>query len=195
MDRRTAVSIYFSEEIVDADTHDKWVVAKESLDNDPLFLGAGAMGYVFKDEGGDTCTKYCVIPKENDNELTNARLAHEIGLGPAVYSSEVIADLGEELLVSYTMDLLKGQTLQEYVKQGDEWMSWVPEYLTQLIGYMHSHSLVHHDLHKENIWVTPDLDLFFIDWGISSSQGEHSPQELDWDYIYSGVIEESPVII
>ena len=195
MDRITAISTYFSEEIVDAESHEQWVAAKEILDADPLFLGAGAMGYVFNN-GDGTCTKYCVVPKnDKDNELVNAQLAHELGLGPAVYSTEIITDLGEELLVSYTMDFLEGMTLQDYMKQGSEWESWVPEYLPQLIGYMHGCGLVHHDLHKENIWITPDLDILFIDWGISSSQGEASPQEKDWDYIYSGVIKESPINI
>jgi serine/threonine protein kinase len=159
-------------------------------------LGVGSYGIVISN-GGGTCTKYTSVPFEvngepigDDNEITNSYLAAGIEMGPYVYSHQVIEEMDDSWFVSITMEELQGQSLYEYMQDGNPWWEWVPEHLQACIKYMHESGLVHTDLHRSNIWVTPDNDLLFIDWGKASSSRESScPKAQEWDYIISGVID------
>lgn len=158
-------------------------------------LGAGSYGIVTSN-GNGTCTKYTLIPYEvdgvpigDDNEVTNSYLAAGIGMGPYVHSHHLIQEIDGAWFVSITMDELEGMSLFQYIQDGNPWWEWVPDHLQACISFMHEEGLVHKDLHRSNIWVTPDEDLLFLDWGCASSSRESScPKAQEWDYLCSRVI-------
>lgn len=137
-------------------------------------LGAGLNGIVVSNGYGQ-CTKYTLIPLEvgDDNEVTNSYLAAGLGLAPYINGHAVLKEDSSYRMVSIEMEELEGVSLCEYILDGNDW-SWVIAEMNKLTDYMHEEGLVHKDLHQFNIWVTPDKELKFIDWGRSSS----SPQSV-----------------
>lgn len=158
-------------------------------------LGAGSYGIVISN-GGGKCTKYTVVPFNDDNgvplgddnEITNSYLASGIEMGPYVYSHEILGEYELGWVVSITMEELQGQSLYDYMQDGNDWWTWVPQHLKACVAYMHTEGLVHKDLHRSNIWVVPGPDLVFIDWGCASSSRENKcPKAQEWDYIFSKI--------
>lgn len=140
-------------------------------------LGAGLNGIVVSN-GYGLCTKYTLVPLEvgDDNEVTNSYKAAGLGLAPYVHGHAVLKEDASYRMVSIEMEELEGVSLCEYILDGNDW-GWVITEMNRLTDYMHREGLVHKDLHQFNVWVTPDKELMFIDWGRSSSD----PQSVQKD--------------
>jgi hypothetical protein len=169
---------------------DKWeVLLPMVLEREGYnLIGMGCQGVVLDNKDG-TCTKFCILGEEvtpDDNEITNAILAGDLGVSPKVHSRSV-EDMGDgRFFASYVMDIVKGQTLYDYIAEGKD-VSWVNTQLDERVELIHSYGLVHKDLHRKNILVTEDKQLVFIDWGLSSSSGEAEVWWLHNDFNLSRV--------
>lgn len=164
---------------------DKWEVLLPRISERERvrMVGMGVQGVVINNEDG-TCTKYCALSSdasEDDNELCNAMYAGEIGVGPKVYSYSVEELENGLFFCSYIMDLVDGVTLLKYIEEGND-VSWVNGVLQEQVSLMHSYGLVHKDLHRQNILVTGEGSLVFIDFGLSSSSGSVDEWWLEDDF-------------
>jgi DNA-binding SARP family transcriptional activator len=104
---------------------------------------------------------------------------------PAVHELGTLSD-GQPFLA---MKLVKGQTLQELLRQrsspADELGRFVAvfEQLCHAVGYAHTHGVIHRDLKPANVMVGAFGEVQVMDWGLAKVLGDQGqkPQPGDFD--------------
>ena len=143
-------------------------------------LGQGGMGAVY--EAFDTTLDTKVAVKTNFNPAQDSveQFLHEARLLaslkhpnlPRVTDYFVIGT--EQYLV---MDFIEGKDLNERLKEGgtlelNDVMNWADK-LTSAIEYLHRQDppVIHRDIKPANIKITPEGQVFLVDFGIAKSSG------------------------
>jgi hypothetical protein len=103
---------------------------------------------------------------------------------PAVHELGTLAD-GQPFLA---MKLVKGQTLQELLRQrsspADDLGRFVAvfEQLCHAVGYAHAHRIIHRDLKPANVMVGSFGEVQVMDWGLAKVLGDQGQQPQPGDF-------------
>ncbi len=144
-------------------------------------IGSGGMGAVYrafdKNRDKDIAIKV-LLPslvshgKAKERFLQEARLSSEMSHPNIVTVFDVQQDGAHTFL---TMELLKGQTLRQYLnilKQRRKTMAVdealkIIDHICQGLAYAHDKGIVHRDIKPENIWLTETGQAKVMDFGIA----------------------------
>jgi serine/threonine protein kinase/tetratricopeptide (TPR) repeat protein len=156
-------------------------------------IGKGGMGEVY--EASDQELEEHVALKTlrfevSSNEIFNARFRREIQLARKVTHSNVCRIFeslrhqdGNETISVLSMELLRGQTLSEYLKTkgrltADEALPLARQIIDGLSA-VHAAGIIHRDLKPSNLVLVPDSDSFCVkitDFGIAGRLPENPSQ-------------------
>ena len=143
-------------------------------------LGAGGMGVVFKGhdkETGQAVALKVLSPLVQDNPnavkrfLIEGRTLQELD-HPGLVK---VIDIQKEPLSYFAMELVVGTPLDELVSEGKSLAVKkavdIVIRVGEVLGYVHSRSLVHRDIKPSNIMVLPDGSVKLLDFGLVHDEG------------------------
>jgi serine/threonine protein kinase len=139
-------------------------------------IGRGAMGVVYRAHdnamGRDVALKVLTADLEDDPDIrvrfhreaeAAARLSH-----PNIITIFDVGEDGDRFFM--VMELLRGATLREFLKQNDAALSHKLDLMIQLcagLGSAHNASIYHRDIKPGNIFVRADGILKILDFGVA----------------------------
>jgi serine/threonine-protein kinase len=139
-------------------------------------IGRGAMGVVYRAHdsamGRDVALKVLTADLEDDPDIrvrfhreaeAAARLSH-----PNIITIFDVGEDGDRFFM--VMELLRGATLREFLKQNDAALSHKIDLMIQLcagLGSAHNASIYHRDIKPGNIFVRGDGILKILDFGVA----------------------------
>ncbi len=170
-------------------------------------LGRGGMGIVMRAYdprlGREVALK--LLRHLDDDETATARLMREAQAMAKLDHPNVVSvfdvELDEQGLL-LAMELVRGQSLREWLYQGHRWQDVVRAYLDAGRGLAAAHAagLVHRDFKPSNVLVGEDGRVRVTDFGLARQVGEPGPDDghLSGSYpsgvLASGSFEEVPVV-
>ena len=134
----------------------------------------GGMGRIYKayDSKTDRYVAYKSV-KENSSYQFELRFRYEAEVTARLEHPNImpVYDIGQDLNGKpfYTMKLLKGKTLQEFLTQKPKRKELI-EHLIKVcdaIAYSHKNNIIHRDLKPENIIIGDYGEVLVLDWGIA----------------------------
>jgi serine/threonine protein kinase len=139
-------------------------------------IGRGAMGVVYRAHdaamGRDVALKVLTADLEDDPDI-RTRFHREAQAAASLSHPNIITifDVGEDTERFYiVMELLRGMTLREFLKQADASLPRKLDLMSQLcagLGSAHSASIYHRDIKPGNIFVRADGILKILDFGVA----------------------------
>jgi eukaryotic-like serine/threonine-protein kinase len=139
-------------------------------------IGRGAMGVVYRAHdsamGRDVALKVLTADLEDDPDI-RTRFHREAQAAASLSHPNIITifDVGEDAERFYiVMELLRGLTLREFLKQPDASLPRKLDLMSQLcagLGSAHSASIYHRDIKPGNIFVRADGILKILDFGVA----------------------------
>jgi serine/threonine protein kinase len=139
-------------------------------------IGRGAMGVVYRAHdaamGRDVALKVLTADLEDDPDI-RTRFHREAQAAASLSHPNIITifDVGEDAERFYiVMELLRGMTLREFLKQADASLPRKLDLMSQLcagLGSAHSASIYHRDIKPGNIFVRADGILKILDFGVA----------------------------
>ena len=168
---------------------------------------SGGMGhlYIARDVETDRRVAYKVLRPELDWPLFRAEFRREAQLTAELRYDGIVPIFGlvsddPTGLPAYAMDFVEGQTLHEEIRER-KWSdarSWRIE-LTILLRYFlvvcravefaHTQRIRHNDLKSNNVKVTPNREVFVLDWGLAvKTPGEWTSADAARDIVGLGSI-------
>ena len=168
---------------------------------------SGGMGhlYIARDVETDRRVAYKVLRPELDWPLFRAEFRREAQLTAELHYDGIVPIFGlvsddPTGLPAYAMDFVEGQTLHEEIRER-KWSdarSWRIE-LTILLRYFlvvcravefaHTQRIRHNDLKSNNVKVTPNREVFVLDWGLAvKTPGEWTSADAARDIVGLGSI-------
>jgi eukaryotic-like serine/threonine-protein kinase len=139
-------------------------------------IGRGAMGVVYRAHdnamGRDVALKVLTADLEDDPDIRTrfhreaeaaARLSH-----PNIITIFDVGEDGDRFFI--VMELLRGATLREFLKQNDASLPRKLDLMVQLcngLGSAHNASIYHRDIKPGNIFVRSDGILKILDFGVA----------------------------
>jgi predicted Ser/Thr protein kinase len=135
-------------------------------------LGRGGMGIVYevRDRALDRSVAMKVVEKEWQAEARIVAALEHPGIVP-VHDAGTLPD-GRSF---YTMKLVRGVRLDEWVKQGHARTETLRLFarICEPVAFAHAHGVVHRDLKPENIMVGEFGAVLVMDWGVARTVGDH----------------------
>jgi serine/threonine protein kinase len=142
-------------------------------------IGSGAMGEVFRarDErlGRDVALKL-IRPASSENPDHLRRFELEARAAAALNHPNIVAiyDVGFDEGSPYIVcELLHGKTLRKRLAEGALPVSLAVDYALQIVQGLiaaHDRHIVHRDLKPENLFVTTDVRVKILDFGVAKLQ-------------------------
>lgn len=139
-------------------------------------IGRGAMGVVYRAHdsamGRDVALKVLTADLEDDPDI-RTRFHREAEAAARLSHPNIITifDVGEDADRFFiVMELLRGLTLREFLKQGDVTLARKLDLMSQLcagLGSAHNASIYHRDIKPGNIFVRGDGILKILDFGVA----------------------------
>jgi serine/threonine-protein kinase len=139
-------------------------------------IGRGAMGVVYRAHdaamGRDVALKVLTADLEDDPDI-RTRFHREAQAAASLSHPNIITifDVGEDAERFYiVMELLRGMTLREFLKQSDASLPRKLDLMSQLcagLGSAHGASIYHRDIKPGNIFVRADGILKILDFGVA----------------------------
>ena len=139
-------------------------------------IGRGAMGVVYRAHdaamGRDVALKVLTADLEDDPDI-RTRFHREAQAAASLSHPNIITifDVGEDTERFYiVMELLRGMTLREFLKQAEASLPRKLDLMSQLcagLGSAHSASIYHRDIKPGNIFVRADGILKILDFGVA----------------------------
>ena len=139
-------------------------------------IGRGAMGVVYRAHdaamGRDVALKVLTADLEDDPDI-RTRFHREAQAAASLSHPNIITifDVGEDAERFYiVMELLRGMTLREFLKQPDASLPRKLDLMSQLcagLGSAHTASIYHRDIKPGNIFVRADGILKILDFGVA----------------------------
>ena len=139
-------------------------------------IGRGAMGVVYRAHdnamGRDVALKVLTADLEDDPDI-RTRFHREAEAAARLSHPNIITifDVGEDADRFFiVMELLRGATLREFLKQTDATLARKLDLMTQLcagLGSAHNASIYHRDIKPGNIFVRSDGILKILDFGVA----------------------------
>jgi|KBSMisStandDraft_5_1062788.scaffolds.fasta_scaffold03232_4 serine/threonine-protein kinase len=139
-------------------------------------IGRGAMGVVYRAHdsamGRDVALKVLTADLEDDPDI-RTRFHREAQAAASLSHPNIITifDVGEDAERFYiVMELLRGVTLREFLKQPDASLPRKLDLMSQLcagLGSAHTASIYHRDIKPGNIFVRADGILKILDFGVA----------------------------
>ena len=139
-------------------------------------IGRGAMGVVYRAHdsamGRDVALKVLTTDLEDDPDI-RIRFHREAQAAASLSHPNIITifDVGEDADRFFiVMELLRGATLREFLKQSDVSMARKLDLMGQLcagLGSAHNASIYHRDIKPGNIFVRSDGILKILDFGVA----------------------------
>jgi len=150
-------------------------------------LRTGGMGYIYLARNKNLYDRLCVVKqlRERIKSEAHRQKLEEEALRMSKLSHPHIAMIIDRFIesgYSYLVEeLIKGKTLSEVFKERqdrleeDEVVSWAIS-ICDVIAYIHQEGIIHRDISPDNIMLTPEGSIKFIDFGTSR----------EWRYIAAG---------
>jgi serine/threonine protein kinase len=139
-------------------------------------IGRGAMGVVYRAHdsamGRDVALKVLTADLEDDPDI-RIRFHREAEAAARLSHPNIITifDVGEDTDRFFiVMELLRGATLREFLKQGEATLPRKLDLMSQLcagLGSAHNASIYHRDIKPGNIFVRGDGILKILDFGVA----------------------------
>jgi serine/threonine-protein kinase len=139
-------------------------------------IGRGAMGVVYRAHdnamGRDVALKVLTADLEDDPDI-RTRFHREAEAAARLSHPNIITifDVGEDTDRFFiVMELLRGATLREFLKQSDATLARKLDLMTQLcagLASAHNASIYHRDIKPGNIFVRSDGILKILDFGVA----------------------------
>jgi hypothetical protein len=144
-------------------------------------IGFGEYGTIYRlDE--NRCIKFVNITKTLNNlkyihfikEIEISKIAGNIGIGPKIYDAYVtVNDQDSSCYGIIYMEYLQGMTLSNYMEDlPKNKYDHIRKLLDEKIAKLHSHNILHSDLHADNVYVILNnrqefVDVKIIDYGFA----------------------------
>ncbi|MEZ4655838.1 MAG: serine/threonine-protein kinase [Candidatus Eisenbacteria bacterium] len=142
-------------------------------------IGRGGMGGVYRteDQALEREVALKVLSLPNLDEPSRDRLLREARILARLEHPGIVPvhDVGvlEDGRVFYTMKLIRGQRLDEFVG-GDRLLTERLRVLVRVaeaVAFAHAHGVIHRDLKPENVMVGPFGEVLVLDWGVAKLHG------------------------
>lgn len=176
---------------------------KEKIDIKKDYLGKGKYGYVYKINPNvavkvtdligvyeATHKPFCKnhVKECIHEEYTLSKKAGELGVGPKIFNAFVCKVSKKEHYHIMYMELIKGVTLEDWLKkknitQKDK--NLVLDKLKAALTKLHQHNIIHEDLHDNNVMVTgnssKNYDVKLVDFGLANSFQSRIQEGINWN--------------
>ncbi|BBM84859.1 serine/threonine-protein kinase [Candidatus Uabimicrobium amorphum] len=162
-------------------------------------LGQGGMGIVYKayDSKLQQNVALKVIENLHDENLVK-RFMREVRAMTKLNHPNIIRiyEYGEKPTPFFTMELIEGVTLKQFIETSrNEWhkITEIVEHLAEALHEAHKNNIIHRDIKPSNIMLTKDLTPKLMDFGLVKDQSAEDITKLsNTGHIYGSLAYMSP---
>ena len=143
------------------------------------FLGQGGMGVVYKARDtrrNEILALKILSPLVQDNPTAVERFLKEAQVMKKLAHPGLVSvrDIGKDVLSFFTMELVEGVELDEFLKDKEEIKPrlavTIIKKTAEVLGYIHGKGIIHRDIKPSNVMLLKDNSIKLLDFGLARDE-------------------------